>query len=132
MRYVLDTNFVIDLLRGDSAATDRFARLFDDGDEPYVNEVVLCELAVGLLSADDPGFRAFVRAAAFVQPPPEAAIEAGVWRRGARKRGRTLNLADALIAAAAVSLGAQLITRDRRDFELAPVVVESYERVRSR
>ncbi len=126
MRYMLDTSFVIDLLRGDRAATDRFAQLFEDGDEPYVNEVVLCELAVGLVSTADPGFQAFVRAAAFVQPPPEAAIEAGVWRRAARKRGRTLNLADALIAAASASLGATLITRNRRDFELTPVAVVAY------
>lgn len=123
---MLDTNFVIDLLRGDRAASDRFGRLFEDGDEPYVNEVVLCELAVGLPSAGDPAFRAFVRAAAFVQPPPEAAIDAGTWRRAARDQGRTLNLADALIAAASVSLGATLITRDRRDFELTPVVMETY------
>ena len=126
MRYLLDTSFVIDMLRGETAATDRFARLFEDGDEPYVNEVVLCELAVGMRSPDDPAFRAFVRAAAFVQPPPEAAIEAGVWRRAARGRGRNLNLADALIAAAAVSLGAPLITRNMNDFELTPVVVEVY------
>lgn len=126
MRYVLDTNFVIDLLRGERAATDRFARLFEDGDEPYVNDVVLCELAVGLRSADDPAFRTFLRAATFVQPPPESAVEAGVWRRAARGRGRTLNLADALIAAAAVSLSAPLITRNRIDFELTPVVVEAY------
>jgi predicted nucleic acid-binding protein len=41
--------------------------------------------------------------------------------------GRTLNLADALIAAASVSLGATLITRNRRDFELTPVVIETYQ-----
>lgn len=126
MRYMLDTTFVIDLLRGDRAATERFGRLFEDGDEPYVGEVVLCELAVGLRSASDPAFRAFVRAATFVQPPPDAAIEAGIWRRAAREQGRTLNLADALIAAASVSLGATLITRNRRDFELTPVVIETY------
>lgn len=126
MRYMLDTNFVIDVLCGEAAARHRFARLFEDGDEPYVNEVVLCELAVGLRTASDPGFRAFVRAAAFVQPPPEAAIEAGIWRRAAREQGRTLNLADSLIAAASTSLGATLITRNRRDFELTPVVIEPY------
>lgn len=126
MRYLLDTTFVIDLLRAEPAAVNRFARLFEDGDEPFVNDVVLCELAVGLVDASDPGFRAFVRATAFVQPPPEAAVEAGVWRRDARREGRTLGLADALIAAASVSLGATLIARNRRDFELTPVAVESY------
>lgn len=126
MRFVLDSTFVIDLLRGEQTASRRFARLFEDGDEPYVNEVVLCEVAVGMPDPADAGFVAFVRATAFVQPPPEAAIEAGVWRRAARLQGRTLNLADALIAAATVSLGGALLTRNRRDFELTPAVVETY------
>ena len=32
-RYIIDTSFVVDHLRGDPDATARFARLFSDGDE---------------------------------------------------------------------------------------------------
>lgn len=126
MRYLLDTTFAIDYLRDDPACVSRFARFFEEGDEPYVNEVVLCELAVGAPATDDPRFLAFVRAVSFVQPGPDAALQVGVWRRDARRRGRTLSLSDALIAAAADGLGAPVLTRNGRDFLLAPIRVETY------
>jgi predicted nucleic acid-binding protein len=126
VRYLLDTTFAVDFLRGEPAAVERFGQLFRDGDEPYVNEVVLCELAVGMREANDRGFLAFVRVVSFAQPGPETAIEAGSWRRTARQRGRTLSLSDALIATAANALSATLLTRNLRDFELAPVKVSLY------
>lgn len=126
MRYMLDTTFAVDYLRDDPDCVARFARLFEDGDEPYVNEVVLCELAVGVRATDDPRFLAFVRAVSFVQPGPDVALQAGVWRREARRRGRTLSLSDSLIAAAADGLGGPVLTRNGRDFLLAPIRVETY------
>lgn len=123
---MLDTTFAIDFLRGERTSLARFARFFEDGDEPYINEVVLCELAVGVSAPDDPAFRAFVRAVSFVQPGPDAALQAGVWRREARRRGRTLSLSDALIAAAADALGATVLTKNARDFALAPVPTAAY------
>lgn len=126
MRYLLDTTFAVDYLRGRPDAQQRFERFFSDGDEPYVNEVVLCELAVGVERVDDPTFIGFTRAVSYVQPAPEMAVLAGVWRREARRRGRTLDLADALIAAAADGLGAPVLTRNRRDFSLTPVRIEEY------
>jgi len=126
MRYVLDTSFAIDYLRGDPLCIARFAQFFEDGDEPYVNEVILCELAVGMPATDDPLFVAFVRAVSYLQPGPDAAIQAGIWRRDARRRGRTLSLSDALIAAAADSLGGRVVTRNVRDFALTPVPIGTY------
>jgi predicted nucleic acid-binding protein len=126
VRYLLDTTFGIDFLRGDAAAVDRFEQLFEQGDEPYVNDVVLCELAVGSRAVDDPVFEAFIRAIAFVQPGPDAALSAGSWRAEARRRGLTLSLSDALIAAAAMSLEATVLTRNLRDFGLTPATVSAY------
>jgi predicted nucleic acid-binding protein len=126
MRYFLDTTFAIDYLRGLPAAERRFARMFEEGDEPYVNEVVLCELAVGIAAVPDRPFVGFTRAISFVQPAAEMAIQAGAWRRDAKRQGRTLDLADALIAAAAQALGAPVLTRNRRDFALTPVAIEEY------
>lgn len=61
-----------------------------------------------------------------IQPPVEAALSAGRWRAQARLHGRTLSLADALIAAAADAVGATVLTRNARDFSLTPVPQESY------
>jgi predicted nucleic acid-binding protein len=125
-RYLLDTTFIIDHLRADPAAVDRFARLFDDGDEAFVNEVAVCEAWTAARTDDDPQLGALLNAIGFVQPPLEAAARAGRWRDDARRSGQVLSLADALIAAAANALGATVLTRNERDFRLTPVRVETY------
>ena len=126
MRYLFDSTFVIDYLRDDAAAAARFARLFDDGDEPLINEVVVCEVRAGLSASAVPAFEALLQPTEFVQPGPLSAIQAGAWRAELRGRGRTLSLADALIAAAAVASDATVLTRNVRDFALTPAQVESY------
>lgn len=126
MRYLLDTSFLIDHMRGDAAARHRMVSLWSEAEALNVNEIVVCELFTGLNELDLEAGRAFVRPLEFVQPGPEAAESAGRWRAAARARGRTLSLADALIAAAADSLGATVLTRNERDFALTPVKVATY------
>jgi len=124
--YVVDTTFVIDYLRDDPAAIERFARFFADGDNVLVNEIVVCETRVGLTAAQVPGLMAMLLPLEFIQPGPEAALDAGRWRGEVRRAGRNLSLADALIAAAAEASDAIVLTRNVRDFSLTPVRVETY------
>jgi predicted nucleic acid-binding protein len=124
-RYVLDTSFVIDHLRGDPAAVARFAHLIETGDEPVINEVVACEAWAGAPLAGDPALTNLMLVAKFVQPGPDSAERAGRWRHEARARGHVLSLADALIGAAAEG-DAVVLTRNLRDFALTPVRVETY------
>lgn len=126
MRYLLDTTFVIDYLRGERAATDRFERLFAEGDRVFINEIVVCEAATGARTHPDPDLMAMLEPLEFFQPGPEAPMRAGQWRAENGRQGRVLSLADALIAAAAVASDATVLTRNVRDFALAPVRVESY------
>ena len=126
MRLVVDSAFVIDYLRGLPEAERRWQTVFADGDEPIVNEVVVCEVRAGLLERDEPGLRAFLEPLEFLQPGPEHAMMAGRWRSVARAKGRHLGLPDALIAAAAVAIDAAVLTRNVRDFELTPVRIETY------
>lgn len=116
---MLDTSFIIDHLRGDTAATKRFMQILTDGDQAVVNEIAACEAWTGALLAGNPALVALVRAVEFVQRGPESARAAGVWRQEARSRGHVLSLADALIAAAAAD-DAVILTRNVRDFALAP------------
>lgn len=126
MRYMLDSAFVIDHLRGLSEAVERYARLFEDGDEPIVTEVVVCEVATGAPSHPDPDLMAFLEPVEFIQPGPETALLAGEWRAAARRRGHHLSLPDALIAAAAHAVDAVVLTRNVRDFTLTEARVEAY------
>jgi predicted nucleic acid-binding protein len=126
VRYLLDSAFVIDHLRGLPEATERFARMFHDGDEPIVTEVVVCEVASGTPLHPDPDLLALLEPVEFVQPGPEAALLAGAWRASARRAGHHLSLPDALIAAAAHAADAVVLTRNHRDFALTEVRVEGY------
>ena len=126
MRLFLDSTFAIDHLRGLREAVDRYRSLFEAGDEPVVNEIVVCEVRAGARLEQLPDVEAFFRPVEFVQPGPDAAMRAGAWRAEARSRGRHLSLADALIAAAADATDAAVLTRNVRDFSLTPVRVETY------
>lgn len=126
MRYVLDTTFVIDHLRDDPAAVQRFARLFEAGEEGFVTDVIAAEAWTGAPSDDDRALWAMLRAVEYVTASPEGARVAGRLRARARARGQHLSLPDSLIAAVALSLDAALLTRNVRDFALTPVRLETY------
>jgi predicted nucleic acid-binding protein len=123
---LLDSAFVIDHMRGVQEAVDRYRALFEAGDEPFVNEIVVCEVRAGTRDDDLPAFHAFLEPLEFIQPGPEAAVLAGAWRHQARQRGHHLSLPDAVVAAAAATIDAAVLTRNVRDFALTPVRVETY------
>jgi len=126
MYLILDSTFVIDHLRGDPGARHRWHRMFEEGDQPVVTEIVVCEVRTGIRAADGPILDRLLVPTEFVQPGRETATLAGRWRAEVSAGGRTLGLADALIAAAAFHLGGGVVTRNIRDFELTPVRVETY------
>jgi predicted nucleic acid-binding protein len=126
VRLVLDSTFLIDHLRGVDVASETLAHIFENGDEPIVTEVIVCEVRAGLLPEAERHLVALLEPMEFVQPDPATAMRAGRWRAELRARGRTLSLADPLIAAAADSMGATVLTRNVRDFALTPVPVRTY------
>ena len=126
MRYLWDTTFVIDHLRNDPGAKAAMDRMLADGDESFLSEIVACEAWSGVRPAEVYRVRNLLNLPEFVQPGPDAAQRAGVWRNEARARGWTLSLTDALIAAAAEASDATILTRNARDFVLTPVPVAEY------
>lgn len=126
MNLLVDSSFVIDHMLGDPGARARWTRVFADGEQPYVTEIVVCEVRAGLREADEPHLAALMLPIEFVQPGPAVAMQAGRWRYAAHRNGRKLSLADGLIAATADALHAAVLTRNVRDFALTPVRVETY------
>jgi predicted nucleic acid-binding protein len=125
-RYVLDATFLIDHLRDDLGAIDRFRILMDAGDEPIVTDVAAAEIWAGWHPDREVAIEKLLRYLEFVQAGPPTSRQAGIWRAEARRRGRVLHLADALIAASAFDLDATVLTRNVRDYALTPVRVETY------
>ena len=126
MRLLVDSAFVIDYLQGLPDARRRWEAVFAEGDEPIVNEIVVCEVRAGLHPHEEVHLASFLGPVELVQPGLEAAMTAGRWRAEAHARGYHLGLADALISAAAQATDAVVLTRNVRDFALTPVRVETY------
>jgi predicted nucleic acid-binding protein len=123
---MLDSTFVIDHLRGLPAATERWHRVWEVGDEPIVTDIVVCEVRTGLRSRDEEHLRRLLGPVEYVHLGPPGAELAGRWRAEARARGSTISLGDAIIGVAAHDSGAVVLTRNVRDFSLMPVRVETY------
>lgn len=126
MRLLIDSSFVIDYLRDEPTAVARWKDVFVRGDEPVINEIVVCEVRAGVRAQAVSQFEAFLEPIEFIQPGPQHALLAGDWRAQARAAGRHLSLADALIAAAADAADAAVLTRNVRDFAMTPVRIETY------
>jgi predicted nucleic acid-binding protein len=126
VRLVLDSTFVIDHLLGQAAAVRRLRDIFEDGDDPIVTEIVVCEVRTGLRPEAEDHLARFLEPMEFVQPGEEVAMTAGRWRADLRRQGRALSHGDALIGASAHALGATVLTRNAKDFALMPVPVEVY------
>jgi predicted nucleic acid-binding protein len=125
-RYLLDTTFLIDHLRGKPEAVTRMRQIVEFGELAFVNDVVSAEAWAGAPTDDDQGLSNLLQCLEFVAAGPPHAHRAGRWRADARKRGRDIGTADALIAACADSMRAAVLTRNERDFAMTPVRVETY------
>jgi predicted nucleic acid-binding protein len=121
---VLDTTVLIDYLRRRPAVRARLKSLREQGDEPFVCAISVEELTRGLRpNEEDDAIRLLEGLRVAPLGIPEGRL-AGFWRRAPAKRGGTASQADALIAAAAVGVGAKVATGNPRDFAFPGLEVE--------
>jgi predicted nucleic acid-binding protein len=115
-RVLLDTTVVVDCLRGRPRAMARVRDLKQQADDPFICAVTVEEVTRGIRPNEDDAFVAFLDGL-LVAPLdiPEGRL-AGYWKRSLVKRGRTIGQSDALIAAAAIGVGARLATGNPKDF----------------
>ena len=125
-RYLLDTTFIVDHLRGTPEAVQRLRRIVEQGDIPFVNDIVTAEAWAGAPSDDDRALTRLFEFLEFIAAGPTHAKTAGRWRARSRAAGRDIGIADALIAACAEDSHASVLTRNVRDFAQTPVTIEAY------
>jgi predicted nucleic acid-binding protein len=125
--YVLDTTILIDHWDGYAPAVELLEWLFAQPGELYTCDVVTCE---ALSKGDAEALRTkrmLLDALEYVAIPPESARWAADQRRRREDAKRKApSTTDALIAAVASSMGATVITRNRKDFEAFDVPVLGY------
>jgi tRNA(fMet)-specific endonuclease VapC len=124
-RFLLDTTVLIAHLRGDEDVARFLLDLVGAGHVVGVCCVNVAEIERGIRPRERKAAEALLARLAYLPTTQEAAVRAGRYMAELARRGRTLHLADALVAATARTHGAVLVTDDVADFPMRDVRVVS-------
>src|SRR4051794_35542187 len=117
MKYLLDTDTVIDVIQNRDQTRARLTTMIEAGDEVAVCAVTLAELFSGLGDTRREEWQSWLAALPYWDISRDAAMKAGIDRKTASEAGRTLHLPDCLLAACAREQGATVLTSNTKDFE---------------
>jgi len=117
MSHILDTNFVIGLLRGVSSYWDYLERLVEEA-VPTISVVTRSEIFAGCHPHEERATTNLLDRFETVSIYVSISDLAGKYIYQFRKRGLTLHLEDALIGATAVVEGFTLVTRNVDHFPM--------------
>jgi predicted nucleic acid-binding protein len=123
--FSLDTTVLIDHLRG-APAGDRVDDLLDRGDLACTTAINVEEVVRGLRNRELKSASSLIEGLIVIPLQKDEGWQAGVWRRDFAARGITLSQADCLIAAAALSAEAALVTGNPKDFPMKEILVEHW------
>lgn len=119
-KIVLDTDVLIDVLRGRVAARS-FLEDVADRFVPCCSVISVAELFVGMRPEEEAGTRTFLDSLVILPATQEIAETAGQFKK--RSASRRLELADCLIAATAFVEGATLATGNVKDYPMQEITV---------
>ena len=128
IRYVLDTDAVVDVLRARHRVAARLSEISPE--EVAISSMTLAELLYGALCASNPtaselAVRRFIEVIRILAFGRAAASIHGRIRHATRQK--TIGPNDLVIAATALAAGAVLVTANRREFDRVPgLVVEDW------
>jgi predicted nucleic acid-binding protein len=110
MRLLLDTSVLIDALRSRRGRRAWLAELVRAGHRLETSALNLAEVYAGMRPEEEERTRAFLAGVGEM---------AGRLKREWAGRGRTLTLADTMVAAVAMERGCALVTDNRKDFPMS-------------
>lgn len=130
-RYLLDTTVLIGYLRDDARAVAFVLGRFSEGDDLCTSCVTIVEVERGSRPGGRKAAGALLDRLAFLPTTKEAAFHAGRYQADWRRRGKTIHLADALIAGTARAHGAVLVTDNLADLPMRDIRVRAPDRARA-
>ena len=116
--FLLDTNIIVDALRGRKGRHLLIDRLLGQGQPLASCPVTVTEIYAGMRSHEEKLTRAFMQSLLFLAITAEIAEQAGLLKARYSKLGKTLSFQDATIAAVAIAYGCTLVTENIKDFPM--------------
>jgi predicted nucleic acid-binding protein len=121
--YLLDSDAVIDYLKGFPASVALIQQLDAQGDALCSCDVVVAEVYSGLDMSDRPRAQRLFEVLTFLVTSPASARQAGEWRAYYKRQGHTLSTTDCLIAGVAWEHGATIVTGNTRHYPMPEVTL---------
>jgi len=122
-RYLLDSDAVINYLRGIVESVTFIQELHGRGEDLCVCDIVIAEVFSGLLPEHREAGERLLSACTFLPTSPAIAQQAGQWRYDFARRGITLATTDTLVAATAAANGATIVTSNVKDYPMPDLPV---------
>ena|SRR5438093_6175037 len=122
-RFLLDTTVLIDHLRGDEEVVASLLSLLQRGHSLCISCINVAEIERGLQPKDRRAAEALLDRFEFLPTTMEAAQRAGGLQAEWGRKGRTVHLADALVAGTARAHGAVVVTDNVTDFPMRDIRV---------
>jgi len=118
MQLLLDSSVLIDALRSRRGRRQWLAGLVRAGNRLATSALNLGEVYAGMLPEEEERTKAFLGALEYHEITARVAEMAGKLKRQWAQKGRTLTLADTIVAAVALEQGCPLVTDNRKDFPM--------------
>jgi predicted nucleic acid-binding protein len=116
--YLLDTSVIIDLLNGKQNRPNLLTELLLQGNTLACCPINVTEIYAGLRANEEEKTERFLKSLHYYPITWEIARLAGILKRDHSKKGRTIGLADATIAAVAITHHLPLLTDNVKDFTM--------------
>lgn len=118
-RFLLDTTFIIDVLNGKRNRASIMKELIAEQHELVCCAINVAEIYAGMRASEKDKTEALLRNLEYVPISWEASRLAGHLKQEWASNGKTLSLADLIIAAVCMTEALTLITDNRKDFAMA-------------
>ncbi|MBA3450226.1 MAG: type II toxin-antitoxin system VapC family toxin [Chloroflexia bacterium] len=119
--FLLDTTVLVDVSRGREPAFSWLRESLRRQQQLCISAVSVAELFAGLSPRRREEWREFINDLTHWDVTTEIGILAGILRYDLARRGRTIHIPDALIAATALVYGAALVTDNVKDFPMPEI-----------
>src|SRR4051812_26442118 len=110
MKYLLDSDTLIDYIQDRGNARPRITTMIEQDDEVAVCAITVAEVYTGLSEKRRDIWESWILALSYWHIGYAVAVQAGTYRKTASEAGRTLAVTDSLLAALAREKGAILLT----------------------
>src|SRR5439155_6145647 len=121
MRLLLDTSILIDVLRLRNRRREWLAELARGGHSLATTTLNIAEIYAGMRPAEESKTEALLGGLEMYELSGTSARLAGKLKNTWARKGRTLTLADTIVAAVAIERGCALLTDNRKDFPMPEV-----------